>query len=87
MRESERERERETSMCEGYIDRSVAQPPTGDLAGNPGRCPDQEPNRDLCIHRPGLNLQLFTTSFSVGTSSLEMSLSGPFYVRISSEVY
>ena len=38
-----RERERETLMCERYIVASRT-PPTGDLAHNPGMCPDWELN-------------------------------------------
>ena len=37
-----RDKERETAMCESYIDWLVASgmPPTRDLARNPGMCPD-----------------------------------------------
>ena len=39
-REGERKRNRETSMC--VASRTLL---TGDLAGNPGMCPDWELNR------------------------------------------
>ena len=38
------EKGRETSMCERHIDWSHTLPP-GDVAGNPGTCPDWELNR------------------------------------------
>ena len=45
-----REKRRETSVCG-----CLSYAPTGDLACNPGMCPDWESNRDPLVHRPELN--------------------------------
>nr|KAF6302544.1 hypothetical protein mPipKuh1_009299 [Pipistrellus kuhlii] len=50
----EKGRERETSMMRENHRTAVFCthiPHTGDLARNPGMCPDQESNRDLLVHR------------------------------------
>ena len=46
-RQGEREEEKHqcTSVCERYSDRASHMPPPGDLACNPGMCPDWESNR------------------------------------------
>ena len=36
-------------------------PPTGDLACNPGMCPDWESNCDPLVHRPALNPLSYTS--------------------------
>ena len=51
----EKERERETSMCEWYIDWSVALPQTGDLVCNPSMFPEWELNQWPSVHKPWLN--------------------------------
>ena len=38
-------------------------PPTEDLAGHPGTCPDWESNRDLVVRRVPLNPQSHTAGF------------------------
>ena len=77
-----RERGREGEI-EGEKHQCVAAshaPPTGDLAHNPGMCPDWELNRWPLVYRPVLNPLSYTSQgyrchFSNSISSLHVSIS------------
>ena len=53
--------ERGKHQCVG----ASCMPPTGDLACNPGMCPDWEPNLDHLVCRPVLNLLSHTRQGSL----------------------
>ena len=58
-RERGREREREGEKHHCVV--ASRAPPTGDLAHNPGMCPDWESNHDHLVHRPALNPLSYTS--------------------------
>ena len=53
MRERERDGEREGEKYQCVV--ASRMPPTGDLAGNPGMCPDWESTGNPLLCRPALN--------------------------------
>ena len=85
-----REKDRERNIDVRELHRSVASctSPTGDLAGNPGMCPDWESNwlpfgsqagtQSADPHQPGLNLFLFLCS----PSHLQFIVHLVFYFRL-----
>ena len=57
-RERGKEGEREEEIHQCVV--ASCMPPAGDLACNPGMCPDWELNHDPLVHRPALNPLSYT---------------------------
>ena len=68
--EEGREKEMERNMDEQEIHWSVAScmPPTGDLACNPGMCPDREFNRWPLVHGPAFNSRSYSSQGQLALS-------------------